>query len=134
MSDLVFRSETSGIEVRVRPNFLPEESRPAANRFVWAYEVEIENGSPEVWQLTHRCWDIIDALGRQQNVEGEGVVGQTPVLNPGDVFRYTSGVPLSAPSGMMGGKYTMLGRNGETMDIKIPTFSLDSPYNKERPV
>ena len=85
------------------------------------------------WTHTMRHWDIIDSHGRRQLVDGEGVVGQTPTLEPGKSFRYSSGAPLAAPSGMMGGMYTLVGEDGEEMHVRIPTFSLDSPYERSRP-
>ena len=80
-----------------------------------------------------RHWDIIDSQGRRQIVDGEGVVGQTPRLDPGDSFHYTSGAPLSAPSGMMGGVYTFEDDDGDELMARIPTFSLDSPFERSRP-
>jgi len=81
-------------------------------------------------QLRSRHWKITDALGRQQEVKGPGVVGETPMLRPGDVFEYTSGTPLSTPSGIMGGTYQMVTESGENFDIEIPVFSLDTPTAK----
>ncbi|MEL6322737.1 MAG: Co2+/Mg2+ efflux protein ApaG [Pseudomonadota bacterium] len=133
MTTFPYEAETAGIIVRVRPTYLADESKPSENKFVWAYQVEIENARDEAWQVVSRHWQIVDAHGRVQNVEGEGVVGQTPTLEPGGVFRYTSGAPLSAPSGMMGGRYDLLGPSGEALTATIPTFSLDSPFDRSRP-
>ena len=119
--------------VRVTPSFLKEESRPASGKYVWSYTVEIENQSDLTWTLTMRHWDIIDSQGRRQIVDGEGVVGQTPRLEPGERFQYTSGAPLSAPSGMMSGMYTFEGDDGGELLARVPTFSLDSPYERSRP-
>ncbi|GGB75166.1 MULTISPECIES: Co2+/Mg2+ efflux protein ApaG [Henriciella] len=129
----VYEAETAGVKIRVQPRFMHDESRPASGEYVWSYTVEIENGSQRTWTLTMRHWDIIDSHGRRQLVDGEGVVGQTPTLEPGKSFRYSSGAPLAAPSGMMGGMYTLVGEDGEEMHVRIPTFSLDSPYERSRP-
>ncbi|MEL6567940.1 MAG: Co2+/Mg2+ efflux protein ApaG [Pseudomonadota bacterium] len=128
-----YEAETDGIIVRVVPRFLHDESEPAKARYVWAYTVEIENASEQTWTLTTRHWRIVDALGRAQNVDGEGVVGQTPRLEPGESFRYTSGCPLAAPSGIMGGSYDFAGDDGAQLTAQVPTFSLDSPYDQARP-
>jgi ApaG protein len=132
-SAAIYEAETQGMAVRITPKFLHEESRPASGKFVWSYDVEIENLSSRTWTLTTRHWDIVDSLGRRQIVDGEGVVGQTPRLEPGESFHYASGAPLSAPSGMMGGLYTFAGDNGEELIARIPTFSLDSPFEQSRP-
>ena len=128
-----YEAVTKGMAVRVPPAFMKEESRPASGRYVWSYTVEIENRSDRTWTLTTRHWDIIDSQGRRQIVDGEGVVGQTPRLEPGERFQYTSGAPLSAPSGMMSGMYTFEGEDGEELIARVPTFSLDSPYERSRP-
>ena len=129
----VYEAETAGVKIRVQPRFLHDESMPASGRYVWSYTVEIENGSDETWTLTMRHWDIVDSQGRRQRVDGEGVVGQTPTLEPGKSFKYSSGAPLSAPSGMMGGSYTFVSDSGDELLARIPTFSLDSPYENARP-
>ena len=133
MTTFPYEACTDGIIVRVRPSYLPEESKPAESRYVWAYQVEIENTSEQTWQVVARHWRIIDALGQKQDVDGDGVVGQSPVLKPGDVFRYTSGAPLSAPSGVMGGSYDLVDADGKSLSATIPTFSLDSPHERTRP-
>ena len=130
---ITYEADTQGMKVRVTPSFLKEESRPASGKYVWSYRVEIENASTQTWTLTTRHWDIIDSQGRRQIVDGEGVVGQTPCLEPGEQFQYTSGAPLSAPSGMMSGMYTFEGEDGAELIARIPTFSLDSPYERSRP-
>ncbi len=100
---------------------------------MWSYTVEVENESDRAWTIVRRHWQIVDAAGRMQAVDGEGVVGQTPRLKPGQRFSYTSGAPLATPSGMMTGSYDLLGEAGEEMVARIPTFSLDSPYDTSRP-
>ena len=116
------------IRITVDPVFLDDESVPEDNYFVWAYTIVIENTGTEVVQLKSRYWMITDALGRVQEVRGPGVVGEQPVLHPGETFEYTSGTPLSAATGIMVGSYKMETELGETFDVAIPAFSLDSPY------
>jgi len=123
---------TRAIIVSVRPVYLEDQSMPEDDRHVWAYHVRIENRSRECVQLINRYWRITDALGRVQEVRGVGVVGEQPVLEPGEAFAYTSGVPLSTPSGIMVGCYEMEGREGERFDVAIPAFSLDSPFEDAR--
>ena len=123
----MYTATTRAIQVTVRPQYLPDQSDPAKSQFVWEYKVRIENKGDVAVQLLSRHWKITDALGRQRDVEGPGVVGKTPVLRPGEVFEYTSGTPLSTASGIMGGTYQMVSESGENFDIEIPTFSLDTP-------
>jgi ApaG protein len=123
----MYRTVTRDIEVSVTPRFLEERSSPAQGYFFWAYTIEIANRSEETVQLKTRYWRITDALGRLQEVRGAGVVGEEPVLEPGESFEYTSGVPLTTPSGFMVGSYGMVTAEGERFDIEIPAFSLDSP-------
>ena len=123
----MYRAVTRDIEVQVEPFFLPERSDPAQNRYVWAYRITIDNRSDALVQLLSRYWHITDGAGRVEEVRGPGVVGEQPELNPGDSFQYTSGCPLSTPSGIMVGRYTMRNDRGELFDIEIPAFSLDLP-------
>lgn len=134
MTSFPYKATTEGIIVRIKPTWLNEESKPAQGRYVWAYQVEVENAGTRAWTLTRRFWRIIDANGQTQHVDGEGVVGQTPRLEPGEAFRYTSGAPLAAPSGIMGGHYVMEADDGTEMKAEIPTFSLDSPFERNRPI
>lgn len=125
----MYEQETDGLLVRVAPQFLPEESDPDEGRFVWAYTIEIENRSAEPVQLKSRYWRITDAKGVTQEVRGEGVIGQQPVIGPGESFRYTSAAPLGEPSGLMMGAYSMVRvEDGEAFDIAVPAFALDSPH------
>jgi len=133
MTTFPYEAETDGIIIRVRPSWLSAESNPAQGRYIWAYQIEIENSAPIDWTLQRRHWTIIDANGQRQTVDGDGVVGQTPALEPGGVFRYTSGVPLAAPSGMMSGYFELESLAGDILQAKVPTFSLDSPYERSRP-
>lgn len=124
----MYEETTRRIRVSVEPVFLDEQSAPDENHYVWAYQVKIENDGLEPVQLLNRHWQISDARGQLQEVKGEGVVGEKPTLKPGEVFEYTSGTPLATPSGIMFGSYEMETKTGERFSIKIPAFSLDSPY------
>jgi ApaG protein len=123
----MYRSTTDKVTVSVEPTYLSQESSPEENIYVWAYKVRIENNGEDALQLKTRYWKITDAYGRVQEVHGAGVVGEQPVLNPGSSFEYTSGTPLSTPSGIMVGSYAMQGPDGRLMDIAIPAFSLHTP-------
>jgi ApaG protein len=123
----MYSATTRDIEVQVEPFYLEDRSDPAANRYVWAYRVTIDNQSDEFVQLLSRYWHITDGDGRVVEVRGPGVVGDQPELEPGDSYQYTSGCPLSTPSGIMVGRYTMRNARGELFDIAIPAFSLDLP-------
>ena len=124
-----YEAETRHIRVRVRAFFLDDQSEPENNRYVWAYRVAVENHGGETVQLLRRTWHITDAAGHTQHVQGDGVVGEQPVLGPGQAFEYTSGTPLPTPSGFMTGTYHMVVQpGGEPFDVAIPSFSLDSPH------
>ena len=125
---MTYEATTRGIRVRVVPNFLEKDSSPAEGYYFWSYTVEIVNRGKTTVQLLSRHWKITDAEGRTQEVRGPGVVGEQPTLPPGESFRYTSGAPLRTPSGIMLGWYQMQAENGETFDVTVPAFSLDSPY------
>lgn len=124
----LFEHRTGDVIIRVEPEYLAEQSSPADSRYIWAYTVEIDNQSNEDLQVTDRFWTIADSRGQTQEVHGKGVVGEKPVIKSGEIFRYTSGAPLTAPSGMMLGAYTMKAENGESFDAQIPAFILDSPH------
>jgi ApaG protein len=126
----MYRAVTRQIEVTVEPNFMPERSSVDKREFFWSYTIVITNKGAETVQLQRRHWIITDATGHQENVRGEGVVGEQPVLAPGERFEYTSGVPLRTASGIMTGRYQMVSENGEQFEIEVPTFSLDSPDGK----
>lgn len=126
----MYRAVTRQIEVLVEPEFLPERSSPENQQFFWAYSIVIVNEGSETVQLKTRHWIITDGLGQQQEVRGEGVVGEQPVIAPGERYEYTSGVPLTTPSGFMTGSYQMVTESGEKFDLAIPLFSLDSPDAK----
>jgi ApaG protein len=120
---------TNDIQVTALPDFLIERSDPAQERYFWAYTIEITNLGRTRVQLVSRHWVIIDANGRREEVRGPGVVGEQPVLEPGETFRYASGCPLSTPSGLMHGSYRMVTPEGASFDVEVPTFSLDSPLS-----
>ncbi|MGQ9371658.1 Co2+/Mg2+ efflux protein ApaG [Azospirillum sp. ST 5-10] len=128
----MYSNVTRSIRVTVNPVYLEDQSVPAENHYVWAYHVRIENEGDETVQLRTRYWKITDGLGRVQEVRGPGVVGEQPVLEPGEAFEYTSGTPLAAPSGIMMGAYQMETERGETFDVAIPAFSLDSPHQPKQ--
>lgn len=125
-----YSQATRDIMVTVVPQYLPEQSSPDDNRFVWAYTVRIENRGAETVQLINRHWRITDAAGTSHEVRGEGVVGEQPVLAPGQAFEYTSGTPLATPSGMMMGTYEMETQGGDFFQVAVPAFSLDSPHER----
>ncbi len=138
-----YAQATRGINVRVASFYLEDQSEPDEQRYVWAYRVTIENHGERTVQLLSRSWRITDARGRTFLVEGEGVVGEQPVLEPGEAFEYTSGTPLETPSGFMTGQYHMVahgrgpavaltGAEVELFDVAIPAFSLDSPHQPGR--
>lgn len=125
-----YEAVTAGISVRVSPRFMEEESAPDEGRYFWAYTVEISNDGPDTVQLRSRHWRITDGNGRTEEVRGPGVVGKTPVLKPGETFSYTSGCPLTTPSGIMAGSYQMTKTDGTLFSVTIPAFSLDSPHGR----
>jgi ApaG protein len=128
-----YRQTTRGVRVTVRAFFLADQSEPERGHYVWAYRVSIQNQGAETVQLMKRTWHITDGQGRTQQVHGEGVVGEQPVLEPGQSFEYTSGTPLATPSGIMRGAYHMVvPGTGEHFDVTIPAFSLDSPHQPMR--
>jgi ApaG protein len=126
----MYRAVTRQIEVTVEPNFLPERSSAEKGQYFWSYTIVITNSGRETVQLQTRHWTITDASGRKQEVRGEGVIGEQPVLAPGERFEYTSGVPLPTASGFMTGRYQMVSESGERFEIDVPTFSLDGPEGK----
>lgn len=124
----MYERVTRGIRVSVHPNFLESQSDPDDGRYVWAYTVRIDNTSGEPVRLCTRYWRITDATGATEEVLGEGVVGEQPLIRPGEGFEYTSGMPLPTPSGLMVGRYGMETAGGERFEVDVPAFSLDSPH------
>ena len=129
-TDYMYRAVTRQIEVTVEPNFLREGSSVGNRQYFWSYTIVITNTGDETVQLRTRHWIITDASGHKEEVRGEGVVGEQPVLAPGERFEYTSGVPLPTASGFMSGRYQMMSESGEQFEIDVPAFSLDSPDSK----
>ena len=121
---------TENVEVEAESFFLEDHSDPEENHFVFAYKIRIKNHGSQTVQLLSRHWIITDSNGKTEEVKGEGVVGEQPILNPGEKFEYTSGTPLSTPSGFMGGYYEMETKAGKKFEAIIPQFSLDSPFIK----
>ena len=128
----MYNRTTRNIRIHVQPQFLEGQSRPDEAKFVWAYTITVENQGAEIVTLLSRYWKITDAFGRIQEVRGDGVVGEQPVLDPGQSFEYTSGTPLPTPSGIMVGTYQMKSESGDRFDAKVPAFSLDSPHQAVR--
>ncbi|WP_062016300.1 Co2+/Mg2+ efflux protein ApaG [Aureimonas sp. AU4] len=128
----MYTATTRHITVSVTPSYLPDQSEPDENRWVFAYRIEIENGSRETVQLRSRYWHITDAHGHVEEVQGPGVVGEEPILSPGDSFTYTSGCPLGTPSGIMRGRFRMQGVDGTYFEVEVPAFSLDVPSDRPR--
>ena len=120
-------AETGGIVVRVSVSYLPEQSAPGRGHWFWAYHIRIENGSDRAVQLLTRHWIITDGRGEEQEVRGDGVVGDQPLIAPGDSYDYVSGCPLRTPSGSMAGSYGMIDATGALFDIAIPRFPLLAP-------
>lgn len=128
-----YATTTRDVRVSVRSFYLADQSNPDDSHYVWAYRVKIENQGLLPVQLLRRTWHITDARGRTQHVHGAGVVGEQPVLEPGEAFEYTSGTPLDTPSGFMVGVYHMvIPSSGENFDVAVPAFSLDSPHQTGR--
>ena len=125
--DPAYETESAGIRVRVRPSYLAGQSDPDAGRWVWAYQVEIENRRDGPVQLIARHWVITDAKGQVEEVRGSGVVGEQPVIAPGESYSYASGCPLPTDSGSMVGAYFMTDADGRSFEADIPAFSLDTP-------
>lgn len=124
-----YEQVTRGIRVRVLPQYSEDQSTPDESYYFWTYTVDISNEGEETVQLKSRIWRITDGRGRTEEVRGPGVVGQTPTIEPGQSFTYTSGCPLSTPSGIMVGTYQMvIATRGDLFEVAIPAFSLDSPY------
>ena len=121
----MYRAKTRSIEVTVEPSYVESES--GNGRYFWSYTIQITNAGSQIVQVRSRHWRITDGNGRTEEVKGTGVVGKQPVLKPGESFSYTSGCPLTTPSGIMVGTYQVETDGGERFNIAIPAFSLDLP-------
>ncbi len=126
----MYEAVTHRVKVTVEPAFDPERSDPDQRRYFWLYSIEIANLGDKPVTLMERHWRITDAAGRLQEVRGPGVIGETPTIEPGESFRYTSGCPLTTSSGMMVGEYKMVDPEGRSFKVSIPAFSLNSPNGK----
>lgn len=125
-----YTAETNGILVKVRPSYLTAQSLPDEGQWVWAYQIEVVNLTGAPVQLIARRWTITDGYGRIEDVRGQGVVGEQPVIDPGDSYTYVSGCPLPTPSGSMVGAYYMTDAEGQMFEVAIPHFSLDVPDDR----
>lgn len=129
----MYTKTTNNIKITVQPHYLDQQSEPEDNRYIWAYTIQMENHGQQSVQLLNRFWQITDGIGRRQEVRGSGVVGEQPLIRPGEAFQYTSGVPLSTASGIMVGEYEMALEDGQKISVAVPAFSLDSPFSTSRP-
>lgn len=129
ITDLLFTESatTGGVTVRTGVSYLPDQSSPRANRWFWAYHIRIENNSARAVKLLTRRWIITDGRGARNLVEGEGVIGEQPLLPPGQSYDYVSGCPLSTPGGRMEGSYGMVDDAGLPLTVTIPRFDLVAP-------
>ena len=119
--------QAATIIIKVKATYLPEQSRPNDSKYVFAYTIRIENTGTEPAQLISRYWHIVDANEQVQEVQGMGVIGEQPRLEPGSDYTYTSGAILETDTGTMAGSYTMRTDNGELFDVGVPMFALVKP-------
>lgn len=122
-----YAETTQDVTVRVSVSYLAEQSEPERGRWFWAYHIRIENGRADPVQLLTRRWHITDGRGAAHVVEGEGVVGAQPVIQPGSAYDYVSGCPLATPTGVMVGSFQMLGSDGALFEVRVPQFALTAP-------
>ncbi len=122
-----YAEATDTVVVRVSVSYLPDQSEPRRGRWFWAYHIRIENEGDSSVQLLTRHWVITDGRGARHTVEGEGVVGEQPVIAPGGSYDYVSGCPLATPNGVMQGSYRMIREDGAMIDVAIPRFTLAAP-------
>lgn len=130
MTQHLYTKTSHSVTVSVRSIFLDTHSEPESNQYLWAYHIRIHNRRAEAIQLRSRYWQITDDRGHVIEVRGGGVVGEQPLLRPGEVYEYTSGTPLGAPSGIMVGSYRMETEKGELLEVAVPAFPLESPFQK----
>ena len=123
-----YEQTTNGVYISVRPEYLLDQSEPSDSQFTWAYHVHVENVGTQNVQILTRHWKITNIKGQSHEVIGDGLVGQQPILKPGGIFEYTSGTPLTTPSGFMSGSFQVAAEDGEIFRAIVPAFSLDSPY------
>ena len=127
MTSFTSEAVTQGVRVSVESRYAPEYSQPQRNQWFFLYTIQITNEGVEEVQLLSRHWIIRDATGKVEEVRGPGVVGESPLLEPGASFQYTSGCPLATPFGSMEGTYEMVTARGERFHARIPQFSLREP-------
>jgi ApaG protein len=127
----MYTKTTHGIKITATPEYLAKDSSPENGKFLWLYTITIENFKDTSVKVLRRKWLITDEQGTSCVIEGEGVIGEQPVIKPGEGFKYFSGTPLSTPSGMMMGTYYLVNEKGEGFEVDIPPFSLDSPYHNK---
>ncbi|WP_033923030.1 Co2+/Mg2+ efflux protein ApaG [Sphingomonas sp. 37zxx] len=120
-------ARTGDVVVRTSVSYLADQSEPARGRWFWSYHIRIENEGTRTVQLLARHWIITDGRGARHSVEGEGVVGEQPVIEPGASFDYVSGCHLATPTGSMQGSYQMVDEDGGAFDVTIPKFALIAP-------
>lgn len=122
-----FSETTDGVTVRVSVTFLPEQSDIDGLRWFWAYHIRIENERDSAVQLLTRHWRISDARGGLHKVDGDGVIGEQPIIQPGKSHDYVSGCPLNTPSGAMTGHFVFVGAELDAFEVGIPDFPLTAP-------
>ncbi len=122
-----FSETTDGVTVRVSVTFLPEQSDIDGLRWFWAYHIRIENERDSAVQLLTRHWRISDARGALHRVDGDGVIGEQPIVQPGKSHDYVSGCPLNTPSGAMAGHFMFVGEEPDAFEVRIPHFPLTAP-------
>ena len=128
----MYSKTTNNINVSVKSYYLEDQSEPDEQHYVWAYQITINNFGKQTVQLKKRYWEITESNGVKTEVSGAGVVGEQPILHPGEKYEYTSGAPLSTSSGFMEGYYEMETKDGNKFDASIPLFSLDSPHSSNK--
>jgi ApaG protein len=119
---------TNNVRVEVEAQYAPDRSQPFQSQWFFHYTVRITNEGEDTVQLLSRHWIATDATGRVEEVKGPGVVGEQPVLGPGEAFEYTSGWPLKTPTGVLRGTYQMVGEDGDQFNVEIAPFALREPY------
>jgi ApaG protein len=121
------KNKSYSIQVSAAPNYVPEQSNPASEKFVWSYEITITNESDDIVQLLNRFWRITDMTGRIEEIHGAGVIGLQPLIKPGKKFVYTSYCQLLTPQGTMEGHYEIQNLDEKHFNIEIPKFILSAP-------
>ncbi len=128
MSNEKMAEQIYNIQVKVETTYIAEQSIPEQDRFIFAYTITITNRGSIAATLMRRHWTITDADNKVQEIHGDGVVGEQPLIQPGESYRYTSGAMLETPVGCMEGNYDMIADDGVEFDVKIPVFSLSIPH------